>query len=59
MPKNLPYRRGVPLGRKVAPAALDPASNPAMADDWVCSSEWVDPILGSICGICAVLGRIP
>ena len=60
MPKYLPYLRGgIPLGRNVDPVTLDPTSNPAMLDDWVCNSEWVDPIFGSICGICAVRGRIP
>lgn len=60
IPKYLPYLRGVPLGRNVNPAALDPASNPGVVvDDRVCNSGRAI----SICGICAgmtwVRGRIP
>ena len=60
MPKYLPYFLGVPPGREVWPTARAPASNAGVVlDDRVCSSAWVDPALGIICGICAVFGRIP
>lgn len=60
IPKYLPYLRGVPLGRKVFPAALAPASNPGVVvDDRVCSSGRTDNICGIWAGISRVLGRIP
>lgn len=60
MPKYLPYLRGVPPGKKVNPAALDPASNAGVvAEDRVCIRGRSRSICGTCDGMIWLRGRMP